>query len=118
MNIFQVVDGIVEDIEDDTEIAKLQMALFNPKILNKLLGVALNFGRPTKDVVEWHESTGDWDVPAWLQFAEDAWFAVTGLPEDHYDFHRIYQFRDEGDTANLWMTDELAYINAKFGRRW
>ena len=66
MNIFQVVDGIVEDIEDDTEIAKLQMALFNPKILNKLLGDALNFGRPTKDVVEWHESTGDWDVPAWV----------------------------------------------------
>ena len=118
MTIKSYIDDQIEDIEDDYEISKIQMALYNPKILNKLIGDALNFGRPSKDVVEWHESTCDWDIPSWLQWAEDAWFAVTGLPQDHYDFHHIYKFRDESDTADLWMTDELAYINAKFGRRW
>ena len=119
--ICQQISGALEDWKDDSEISKIRNALYNPKVLNKLLGEALNFGS-TPEVVEKVDSLWDMDFSSipFLSWIDSIWDNTEGssFPQDHFDFRKIYKFRDEGDTADLWMTEELAYINAKFGRRW
>jgi len=118
LSLKSYVDSRIEDIEDDYEINKIQMALYNPKVLNKLLGDALNFGAENP-VVKFVDSPCDWNVPPWLQWAEDKWFDLTGLPQDHYNFTYTQSFKPSASAdpdTRLWQSEELFYCNAKFPR--
>lgn len=118
LSIKSYIDDKIEDIEDDYEISKIQSALYNPKILNKLLGDALNFGAENP-VVKFIDSPYDWDIPSWLQWAENIWFKYTSLPQDRYDFGYTQSFKPSASAdpdTRLWQSEELFYCNAKFPR--
>lgn len=115
--ISQSINDKIEDIEDDYEISKIQRALYDAKLLNNLLGNALNYGASEgSEVVRFDDTVYDWDIPSWLQWIEDAFLDLTGLPGDHFDFRKMWKFRDDTDTVDMFLTDEQKYCNAKWPR--
>lgn len=114
--VASAIENSIEDFQDDSEIKKLQQALYNPKLLNKLLGDALNFGC-SEPVVKWSESSIDWQVPSWFQSIENMFFELTGLPQDCYDFAKNTGFNPDVNTypdLTIWCSQELKYLNARW----
>lgn len=116
--VCQNIDSRIEDWKDDTEIEKIKQALYNPKILNKLIGQALNFGSE-EEVVEKIDSFFDVDFSSipFLSWIDRVWDNTEGssIPQDHYNFHNIIKFHDITGEADLWLSQEMKLFDLKWG---
>lgn len=119
LGIFQIIDGAIEDFYDDCEVSKIVRALYDPSVLNSLLGNALNYGC-SEPVVKQIDNPEEWLSEWGLGWFQNFVSNITGfVPEQSkcYDFSKNTGFKP--DIQNypdlvIWCSQEMKYLNARW----